>query len=413
MGIDGSEDFVINGTETLKRFTTNLDTLFMLGLASSGVTSIGSSVSFWNGAYTGGDARLFIQSELGKNIVLGNNELQLYNLGSAGSADYEYGFEKWTGNVLTIGTSAGGTGVLRNITVSGGLFTYDPNQITTDGGTINVFQILPTYNQAASSGTSNYDLVINRTETAVGSGTQRFASFQVGSTERAYVSVSTPLLSSARVGACNAGGHGIEIGNWSGLGYGIITNPMWGGVGNNGYGILLSSAGDLFLNTYNAGRTMYFRSNENDIAALTLSGFGIGTTAPASGFDLYCPYGVGAGIVNFITTQTSAQTTNAVTGALQTLNLADSSLYFVESKVVARCTTGTNETSGAAYKLNGAFVRRGAGVVQIGVTTMTSYEDVGGWDAAFLPLGNTVIVSVTGSASDTISWHVTTQYQRV
>ena len=44
-------------------------------------------------------------------------------------------------------------------------------------------RIVPTYNQASGTA-ANTDLLVNRTETAIGSGTQRLASMRVGSTER-------------------------------------------------------------------------------------------------------------------------------------------------------------------------------------------------------------------------------------
>jgi hypothetical protein len=50
-------------------------------------------------------------------------------------------------------------------------------------GANNIAAITPTYNQTSGTA-SNTDLLINRTETAVGSGTQRLASMRVGSTER-------------------------------------------------------------------------------------------------------------------------------------------------------------------------------------------------------------------------------------
>ncbi len=53
--------------------------------------------------------------------------------------------------------------------------------ISNTGGTFKAFAITPTYNQ--TSGTSaNTDLLVNRTQTAIGSGTQRLFDVQVGGT---------------------------------------------------------------------------------------------------------------------------------------------------------------------------------------------------------------------------------------
>lgn len=66
--------------------------------------------------------------------------------------------------------SSGATGIF---------FQY--GRVTSDAtsGTNAIFAITPTYNQTSGSA-ANTDLLINRTETAVGSGTQFLANFQVG-----------------------------------------------------------------------------------------------------------------------------------------------------------------------------------------------------------------------------------------
>jgi hypothetical protein len=58
---------------------------------------------------------------------------------------------------------------------------------TATSGTIARFAILSIYNQAAAT-TSNTDLLINRTQTAIGSGTQRLIDAQVGGTSQFNVS---------------------------------------------------------------------------------------------------------------------------------------------------------------------------------------------------------------------------------
>jgi hypothetical protein len=69
------------------------------------------------------------------------------------------------------------------ITASTTAITACTGTFSQTSGTNVAFSFVPTYNQ--TSGTArNTDLLINRTETAVGSGTQRLISGQVGSTER-------------------------------------------------------------------------------------------------------------------------------------------------------------------------------------------------------------------------------------
>jgi hypothetical protein len=76
-------------------------------------------------------------------------------------------------------------GGISNYTLAGsrlGLNVNFPNNTMTGGSFIGL-QVSPTYNQSASS-TANTDFLINRTETAVGSGAQKLVSGQVNSTEK-------------------------------------------------------------------------------------------------------------------------------------------------------------------------------------------------------------------------------------
>lgn len=66
----------------------------------------------------------------------------------------------------------------QGITDSGNIFNFTGLHTAT-AGTVAWLAITPTYNQSASTA-SNTDLLINRTQTAVGSGTQRLIDAQVG-----------------------------------------------------------------------------------------------------------------------------------------------------------------------------------------------------------------------------------------
>lgn len=76
---------------------------------------------------------------------------------------------------------------------------------TATSGTNVGVSILPTYNQASGTA-ANTDLLINRTETAVGSGTQLLADFQVGGSSRFSVSNAGLVIASGsiRAGAASA-----------------------------------------------------------------------------------------------------------------------------------------------------------------------------------------------------------------
>jgi hypothetical protein len=65
-----------------------------------------------------------------------------------------------------------------NSTVLAGVQTYTPTS-----GSVIPLQITPTYNEVTAT-TANTDLLINRTQTAVGSGTQRLIDAQVGGTSK-------------------------------------------------------------------------------------------------------------------------------------------------------------------------------------------------------------------------------------
>lgn len=146
--------------------------------------------------------------------------LQLYNTADQ-TTNYERGAAYWSGNIFVIGTEKGGSGSNRSprlTTTSGAVGIYNSSlssggilqisggggetfTIGNDGSNGNLIRrvnlqvktntqtsgtevavgISPTYNQASGTA-ANYDLVVNRTQTAIGSGAQRLASFQVGGT---------------------------------------------------------------------------------------------------------------------------------------------------------------------------------------------------------------------------------------
>jgi hypothetical protein len=127
--------------------------------------------------------------------------LQLYN-----TADQTTNYERlellWSSNVGILQTASGGSGSARELRLNansvlrlrsrGGVDTSciiadAAAAFTATSGTINVFQITPTYNQASGTA-ANTDLLVNRTETAVGSGAQNLMDLQVGAASRFSVS---------------------------------------------------------------------------------------------------------------------------------------------------------------------------------------------------------------------------------
>ena len=167
-----------------------------------------------------------------------------YNGGASNGTNYERGAIEWNSNVLTIGTQSGGTGIDRDLELSpatgnvlvpatgkiafstrltlngssrrlmtdnsqtlqlqGSSFTTSQTvsavdiggNFTDTDGDQKVLSLTPTYNQSGTAGST--DLLINRTETATGSGDQNLMDLQVGGTSKFKVTnsggVSMPNL---------------------------------------------------------------------------------------------------------------------------------------------------------------------------------------------------------------------------
>jgi len=114
-------------------------------------------------------------------------QVALQNLGLVGSGSSAYNLNLH-GGTLTAGTISGSgtslTGVAllassNTFTASGQTISYTN---TASSGTVNAIAITPTYNQTSTAGAT--DFLINRTQTAVGSGSQLFADFQVAGTSK-------------------------------------------------------------------------------------------------------------------------------------------------------------------------------------------------------------------------------------
>jgi hypothetical protein len=80
--------------------------------------------------------------------------------------------------------------------------------------------ITPTYNQASGTA-ANTDLLINRTEMAVGSGTQRLISAQVDSVEKAAID-NKGAITSTMINNADSDMDEIDSVTWAG-GYGLLV----------------------------------------------------------------------------------------------------------------------------------------------------------------------------------------------
>lgn len=149
----------------------------------------------------------FVSTSTGVFTSAATSGLQIYN-----TADRTTNYERlaifWSSNFATISSAAAGTGTVRRMVLattfgqqfffnvtngSNGQFQFSGASTSSAGSTLAAFigtntaasgtteylAIRPTYNQ--STGTAaNTDLLVNRTETAVGSGVQRLMDLQVG-----------------------------------------------------------------------------------------------------------------------------------------------------------------------------------------------------------------------------------------
>jgi hypothetical protein len=246
------------GATAAATFTGASAGLSMFATENWGVASAGSQISFVttpNGSLTNA-SRLVIDQDGGIKVPSTNTVgLQLYNTVDQ-VTNYERGIVKWTSNVLEIGSEYGGSAAARAVrfgvatvggttitasgkyfqATSGGLFAVvntqgaagngfsvtSTNALTS--GTSNAVAITPTYNQASGTA-ANTDLLINRAETAVGSGSQRFIDAQVGGSTRFalfnngvasfFPHTATPAggSTSARIVFGSTSGFGIYIGS--------------------------------------------------------------------------------------------------------------------------------------------------------------------------------------------------------
>lgn len=227
-------------------------------LKSTGTSTAPVDSQFFAKAYVDSNYRFSIRKDgtgffagrMGVDIPSTNHTLAVGNLGGGGiglynTTDYTTNYERlkiyFNSNVLTVITQKGGTGVEQDIKLNagnsgrglyvsaltakstGGLYQTTFNELFASSGAINTsiaavsgtmsntsginygLGISTIWNQASGTGGSA-DFRINRTETALGSGAHKFASFQVAASEKFAVSnlgtiFSTTLTASSLLGS--------------------------------------------------------------------------------------------------------------------------------------------------------------------------------------------------------------------
>lgn len=89
---------------------------------------------------------------------------------------------QWIGGASAATDLPFGIQTSESFTAAGTLINVNPGTYTGSSGLYNVMKFAQTYNETSTA--SDIDLNITRTETALGSGTHKFASFLVGATEK-------------------------------------------------------------------------------------------------------------------------------------------------------------------------------------------------------------------------------------
>lgn len=345
-------------------------TLLGTGTGTAGPSSGGSTdnaIVRWDG--TGG--RTLQNSVV---IVTDNGDLTLPSTATAGLQLYNTveqvtNYERlellWSSNIATIRTAIGGSGNRRSVRVasvtdgasitmfpSGNTLAFNLNlqtsqsvaslthtrldgTLTQTSGTNTILAIQPTYNQASGTA-ANTDLLINRTQTAVGSGAQLLADFQVGgvsqakifNTGRSYFASGPETYMVTNGGTVNTTTFGVGAGN-GGQGRWAIdfnaggTEVAFNGLVNNNASNVIRTTAVITTSVRTTGSetgTLVFLTKPAGgavTAALTLSDT---QSATFAGALITTPQALsGAGAVNLTTTTTHYTST----GVAEALTLAN------------------------------------------------------------------------------------------
>lgn len=176
------------------------------------LTSAGGKLK-WNSATTG---------TVGLNSTQPLSLADFYNTTDV-TTNYERFRMSWLSNIFTLSSEAGGTGTPRDVIFKNPVSSYTMKYAATTkhqfdiatgasnqtglainytgsntSGSATPFAVKPTYNQGVSSASAT-DFLVNRTEIAVGSGSQLLADFQVGSVSKFKIENSGRITSTGLV----------------------------------------------------------------------------------------------------------------------------------------------------------------------------------------------------------------------
>lgn len=206
------------------------------GTASGNSLTLNSTSNATKGTILFGASSAYdeVNTRLGLATIAPTHTLTLAQTGTSAfyntsdqTTNYERIVVSWVSNIFTIQAGQGGTGAARPIRIAapsgGGTIDFNTGAAagqlnlkgsstsnttgigfllsgfasTATSGTVTALSLTPTYNQASGSA-ANTDLLINRTQTAIGSGTQNFVDMQVaGSSKFSISNAGTATLTDA------------------------------------------------------------------------------------------------------------------------------------------------------------------------------------------------------------------------
>lgn len=194
---------------------------------------------------------------------------------------------------------------------------------------------------------------------------------------------------------------------------------------------LLDQAGNHWQMAWlNATRLRYLYNNVDKIVfhdgTDSILGVGIGNTDPAAAAHVRASVSdaevfrletaTASNDPNYRVFQARVATTDATPTTLATINITAGETVLIESRIVARRTGGALGTAedGAGYIRYSTYKTVAGVVTLIGALTLPyTAEDQVLWNAAHVIAGATVVVQVTGAASNDITWHCTSIVQNL
>lgn len=244
--------------------------LVLMGIPTGSTPTINGFVSTGTGVFTSaatGGLELYntadrttnyerLVSRWGSNVALIGTEtgptnttraLRLFSQTTNGAAAYAQAIFQVTQPFVRFGVFSSLSGTSSSSTNAAGVsFSFDAPTNTVTSGQVYGVAILPVYNQASGTA-ANTDLLISRTETAIGSGTQRLIDAQVGGVSRFSVGNAGNITSNSDIYL----GTGANLG-WTSRSF--MTSPTDGNIR------LTNAAGTDFSRLQFGGTTNAFPS---------------------------------------------------------------------------------------------------------------------------------------------------------